>query len=126
MFKFEVHLKGRYMGYPANTKQWRRGDLVIQIGDAKRDDKMLMHVVGYTREGLARTRYVYPDSRGKQRVYMNDIQYLLDPSDFGIDTTRAKAILCVKCKRRLQGWEIEVNDFSDIPKDQRTCAKCSE
>lgn len=75
------------MGYAPNTLQWRVGSLVIHSGDAKQF-YMLMRVIGYDRNGLAITRYEYPDSLREgfpgREHYHNAIRYLLDPSDFDI------------------------------------------
>lgn len=81
------------MGYPPNTKRWQRGDLVIHAGDWKGDDRMLMRVTGYKSDGLVRTRYVFPTGRNMRGVCWNELSWLLDPNDFKIDLTRAKAAL---------------------------------
>lgn len=77
------------MGYPPNTKRWKRGDIVIHAGDWK-DDRMLMRVTGYTPDGLVRTRYVKPTYRNMRGVCWNELSWLLDPADFNIDTSKAR------------------------------------
>lgn len=59
-----------------NTTHWKKGDLVIHDADAK-TDKMLMRVIGYTRDGLCKTRYV--NRYGSPKVYVNEIAFLHDP-----------------------------------------------
>lgn len=70
------------MLYEPNTIQWRRGDIVIHHADAK-EPKMLMRVIGYTRDGLVKTQYV--DSRQKRTIYRNALKNLLDPRDFQLE-----------------------------------------
>lgn len=39
----------------------------------------------------------------------------------------AKAdLFCCRCKKRLEPFEIEVNDRFDTPKDQRVCSPCED
>lgn len=59
-----------------NTTHWKKGDLVIHDADAK-TDKMLMRVIGYTRDGLCKTQYV--DRSHRRTVYKNEIAFLHDP-----------------------------------------------
>lgn len=76
------------MNYEPNTEQWRWDDLVIHDADAKHP-KMLMVVIGFTRDGLVKTQYL--DRRGirnggrSRKVLKNDLKYLHNPSRFGID-----------------------------------------
>lgn len=72
--------------YPANTRLWQVGDLVIHDADAKRAD-MLMVVIGCNRQGIYRTRYVFPDEQPRSwrhKVWRNTLAPLLDPTRFGI------------------------------------------
>lgn len=73
--------------YDPNTRHWNIGDFVIHSIDYKAD-YMLMVITGYTREGLAKTRYIKPhpkmSKRDLRRVWVNDIKWLLDPAKFGI------------------------------------------
>lgn len=69
------------MNYEPNTIRWQKGDIVIHDADAK-EPKMLMRVIGYTRDGLCKTQYV--DWSKKRTVYKNDIQYLHQPERFNI------------------------------------------
>lgn len=64
------------MIHEPNTVHWKVGDQVIHDSDAK-TDKMLMVVIGYTREGEARTKYVDPTI--SKKTYTNPIEYLHDP-----------------------------------------------
>lgn len=73
------------MNYPANTRGWVKGDIVIHDADAKRED-MLMIVIGYTRGGLVKTQYV--DRRHHRTIYRNALRYLHDPQLFGLSTAR--------------------------------------
>lgn len=69
------------MNYEPNTTHWRKDDLVIHDYDAK-EARMLMVVIGRTRDGLVRTQY-----RDRQRgrlVYTNELRFLHDPARFGI------------------------------------------
>lgn len=60
-----------------NTTHWQKGDLVIHDADAK-TDKMLMRVIGYTRDGLCKTQYV--DRQHRRTIYTNELKYLHDPN----------------------------------------------
>lgn len=68
------------MNYPPNTQRWRKDDLVLHDADAK-EPKMLMRVIGYTRDDdLCKTQYVFPYH--KRTIYKNDLKYLHDPTDW--------------------------------------------
>jgi hypothetical protein len=69
------------MLYPPNTIKWAKGNIVIHWCDAK-EPKMLMRVIGYTRDGLIKTQYI--DKQHKRTVWINDLKNLLDPRDFGL------------------------------------------
>lgn len=69
------------MNYEANTTHWRLGDLVIHDADAKRVD-MIMIVIGYTRDGLCKTRYI-EDARSR-KVWVNELKYLHAIDKFGL------------------------------------------
>lgn len=80
------------IGYRKNTRRWKRGNLVLHVGDAKRPD-MLMEVIGFTRDGLVKTQYIdrFYDGENRQRhykststIYKNEFPSLLDPADWGI------------------------------------------
>lgn len=84
------------IGYRKNTRHWKRGELVVHVGDAKRAD-MLMRVIGYTRDGLVKTQYIDPyyENENPQRhfkstskVWTNEMSFLLDPKDFGIEVPK--------------------------------------
>lgn len=71
------------MNYESNTIQWQRGDIVIHDADAK-EPRMLMKIVGFQRgTGLAKCQYV--DQRQPRKIYVNELKYLHDPGEFGID-----------------------------------------
>lgn len=76
------------MNYEPNTEQWRWDDLVIHDADAKHP-KMLMVVIGFTRDGLVKTQYL--DRRGirngglPRKVYTNEMKVLHNPNRFGIN-----------------------------------------
>jgi len=70
------------MNYEPNTKQWNSGEYVIHDADRK-NAEMLMIVIGFTRDGLVKTRYV-DQSKGRT-VYKNELRFLLDPARFNID-----------------------------------------
>ncbi len=74
------------MNYEPNTVKWKPGDIVLHDADAKCRE-MLMYVMGYTKDGLCRTRYVDSDRifGGGWRVWENPIEYLHDPIRFGIE-----------------------------------------
>jgi hypothetical protein len=65
--------------YPYNTRHWLKGDIVLHMYDDKHP-RMFMKVIGYTRDGLCKTRYI--DRRHKRTIYKNEIRSLLDPADF--------------------------------------------
>ena len=69
------------MNYEPNTTHWQKGDLVIHDADNK-NKSMLMEVIGYTRDGLCRTRY--RNRQARMGEYRNEIKYLHDPKRFGI------------------------------------------
>lgn len=68
------------MNYPANTTRWRIGSVVIHDCDAK-EPYMLMRVVGYQRDGLARCQYIHA-SHKTSKIWPNPISVLHDPSRF--------------------------------------------
>lgn len=70
------------MRYDPNTTHWRIGDFVLHDADAKRLD-MLMIVIGYTRDGLCKTRYINPTR--KRTVWKNELKYLHAPARFNLD-----------------------------------------
>lgn len=76
------------MLYAPNTTHWGIGDIVIHDADAK-EGYMLMRVIGYTKEGLVKTRYVYGEwfgkSKRKPETYLNDLKYLHDPKRWEIE-----------------------------------------
>jgi hypothetical protein len=71
--------------YEANTIQWKRGDQVLHDADAK-ETRMLMVVIGYTRDGLCKTQYA--DGRHHRRIYTNVIADLHDPARFRIEVKK--------------------------------------
>lgn len=77
------------MNYEPNTHTWEIGDLVLHDADRKHTD-MLMKVIGYTRDGLCRTKYInpFPLEHGFKRVYKNEIKCLHDPKRFGIEVAK--------------------------------------
>ena len=73
--------------YEANRVEWKTGDYVVHDSDAKRTD-MLMVVIGRSRNGGFRTRYVLPfglPRSWRRRVWLNTIEALHDPGRFGIE-----------------------------------------
>ena len=70
------------MNYTPNTQQWRLGDIVLHDADEK-SPRMLMLVMGFTRDGLAKTQYV--DRRRRRMIWKNELKYLHNPSRFGIN-----------------------------------------
>lgn len=87
------------MNYEPNTEQWRWYDLVIHDADAKHP-KMLMKVIGFTRDGLVKTQYL--DQRGirknglPRKVYENEMKYLHAPERFDIFTKGLSAHMSQK------------------------------
>lgn len=71
------------MNYEPNTIQWGRGSIVIHDADAK-EPKMLMKIIGFTRDGLAKCQYV--DKRKKRTIYPNRLAVLHDPEQFGLNS----------------------------------------
>lgn len=67
------------MNYEPNTITWQKGDLVLHDCDAKQP-KMLMKVIGYTREGKCKTQYLFRDKR--RTVWKNEIKYLHSPEQW--------------------------------------------
>lgn len=78
------------MIYEPNLETWQIGDIVIHDSDAK-EPKMLMKVIGRTRDGLIKTRYC--DERMKQTVYKNESRYLHKPERFNLDSDWGKLSL---------------------------------
>jgi hypothetical protein len=77
----------RKLNYEANTKRWKTGDIVIHDADSK-EPKMLMVVLGYSRDGQVRTKYV--SKARKQRVMKNYLDCLHEPERFGIQSAWGK------------------------------------
>lgn len=75
---------------PPNAKHWKKDDLVIHDGDAK-EARMLMRVIGYTRDGLVKTQYV--DQKRTRKIWVNESRYLHDPFRFGIRTNLPELVL---------------------------------
>lgn len=71
------------MNYEPNARHWERGDFVLHDADAKRAD-MLMVVIGFTRDGLVKTRY--RDRKRGRKVWVNPLAVLHDSARFGIAT----------------------------------------
>ena len=69
--------------YKPNKNLWGKGHVVIHDADAK-EPKMLMMVIGRTRDGLIKTQYV--DKRQKRTIYKNDLKYLHEPELFGLNS----------------------------------------
>lgn len=78
------------MNYQPNTHRWQRGKLVLHDADEK-TAAMLMIVIGYTRDGLCKTQYV--ERSRKRTVWKNDIKYLHDPQQFGLDYDNGYPVL---------------------------------
>lgn len=78
------------MNYPANTRRWQLGAIVIHDADAKQVE-MLMRVTGYNpRTGECQTVYVQSDYLpGMDRPCENDIKFLHDPRKFGLQAKQA-------------------------------------
>ena len=74
--------RGAIVNYEANTIHWVKGSVVIHDADAK-EPKMLMRIVGFTRDGLAKCQYV--DKRHKRTIYPNAIAPLHTPARFGLN-----------------------------------------
>ena len=70
------------MNYEPNTIRWSKGAFILHDADAK-EPKMLMRVIGYTRAGLCKTKYVESDQ--PRKAYENDLQYLHDPACFNLE-----------------------------------------
>lgn len=76
------------MNYEPNTTHWKIGDLVIHDADAK-EERMLMRVVGFTKDGLVRLVYVDPKLQRKwgtkrNSALLNRMAVLHDPAKFGL------------------------------------------
>lgn len=81
-----VSLRRHTTFHEANACEWKPGDVVIHDADAKRAD-MLMVVVGRSRAGVYRTRYLFPSEQPKnwrKKIWRNTIEPLHDPRRFGI------------------------------------------
>jgi hypothetical protein len=103
------------MNYEPNTTQWQKGDIVIHDADAK-EACMLMRVIGYTRDGLCKTKYV--DKSRKRTVWKNGIEFLHDPARFGIVTTRLDAE--AKMRKELEALS---GVWADLPIDEEWLEK---
>lgn len=77
------------MNYARNPIRWTRNDIVIHDSDAK-ESYMLMRVIGWTRTGLVKTQYVFPDKkRGiTKKIYINEFDCLHDPKRFNIEVPK--------------------------------------
>lgn len=99
-----VSLRRRTTFHEANTCEWQPGDVVIHDADAKRPD-MLMVVVGCSRAGVYRSRYLFPSEQPKnwrKKIWRNTIESLHDPRRFGItlrDNPEAPLTLAAICER---------------------------
>ena len=76
------------MNYKPNVIQWKVGDLVLHDCDAK-EGRMLMRVVGFTRNGLVRTAYVDSELQRQwgwppRSRLINRMVVLHDPARFGV------------------------------------------
>lgn len=71
--------------YAPNTVKWERGDYVIHDADAK-NTFMLMVVVGYTKDGYVKTRYINAAQMNRRwrKVLENPLAWLHDPARFNI------------------------------------------
>lgn len=67
------------MNHEPNLIQWHKGAIVIHDAAAK-EPKMLMRVIGYTRDGLVKTQYI--DKRRKRTIHKNPKESLHDPRRF--------------------------------------------
>lgn len=72
------------MPYEPNAVRWPPGSRVLHAADAK-TPAMLMEVVGYKRDGSARTRYVNPPGPEWRGVLINRVERLLDPARFAVE-----------------------------------------
>lgn len=70
------------VGYTPNLIHWSVGDFVLHDADAK-EPYMLMQVIGYTKDGLVRTKYV--DRDRSKKVWINESIWLHDPRLWDID-----------------------------------------
>ena len=78
--------------YRHNTTTWRKNDLVLHDADAKTVD-CLMRVIGYTKDGMVKTKYLYPEKisgRGGKKTWRNELKFLHDPERFGIPVNEIK------------------------------------
>lgn len=114
------------MNYEPNTEQWRWDDLVIHDADQKHP-KMLMKVVGFTRDGLVKTQYL--DPRGvrngghSRQIWANDMKYLHDPNRFCIPTKGVPPRMAVKAfEQYMQEWDMMVrwNKTYQVGQEVRT------
>lgn len=69
------------MNHEPNLIQWHKGAIVIHDAAAK-EPKMLMRVIGYTRDGLVKTQYI--DKRRKRTIHKNPKESLHDPRRFDL------------------------------------------
>ena len=72
------------MNYDPNRLHWEIGSLVLHDADTK-NTEMLMEVIGYTRMGQCKTRYVQR-MPGRRGTWINHISFLHDPARFGVET----------------------------------------
>lgn len=69
------------MNHEPNLMHWVRGSIVIHDADAK-EPKMLMKVIGFTRDGFTKTQYI--DKRQSRKVFTNRMVLLHDPRRFDL------------------------------------------
>lgn len=111
------------MNYEPNTKRWGEGSLVLHDADVK-EAKMLMRVIGYTREGLCAVEYIEPSQ--PRTVYENDIKYLHDPRQWleywnGYPVLATEPKVCPIC----DSAEIDVNRMpEDDEFDEALARQC--
>lgn len=71
------------MNYKPNTQKWGVGWLVLHDCDSK-EPRSLMEVVGFTRDGLYKTQYLFKSR--KRKIWKNELKYLHDPRPWLGDT----------------------------------------
>lgn len=76
----------RKLNYEANKREWQPGDIVIHDADEK-SPRMLMIVLGYSRDGQVRSRYLIGKAKGRnRRVWKNYMDCLHEPERFGLQS----------------------------------------
>lgn len=92
------------MNHAPNLEHWPVGAIVIHDADAK-EPRMLMKIVGFTRDGYAKTKYL--GSRTRREIHTNRMVVLHDPRRFGLLAQEFTALQIERYQdsfEQVRGW----------------------